>query len=86
MAVPGKRPDEILGVDLGDRMSVLTRAVIAMSHLEQTRAWTDHIIHGLETTLAAAQLAGQLGRVVQRASIKHVVFGVLLLPQGTGRL
>lgn len=39
----GKRPDEELGVDFGDR-------------------------------------------VVQRASIKYVVFGVLLLPQGIGRL
>ena len=35
----GKRPDEILGVDFGDRMSVLTEhAVIAMYHLQQARA------------------------------------------------
>ena len=101
----GKRPDEILGVDFGDRMSVLNeRAVIAMYHLQQTRAWTGGIIEGLEMTLAeaglhsrlahppamcflditgytsltqergdaaAAQLAEQLGRIVQRTSVKY---------------
>ena len=101
----GKRPDEILGVDFGDRMSVLTeRAVIAMYHLQQTRAWTADIIEGLEAQLAeaglpnrlahppamcfldisgytrltqergdaaAAELAGQLGRIVQRTSVQH---------------
>ena len=101
----GKRPDEILGVDFGDRMSVLTeQAVIAMYHLQQTRAWTANIIDGLEMQLAAAglhsrlehppamcflditgytrltqergdaaaaQLAEQLGRIVQRTSVKH---------------
>ena len=101
----GMRPDEILGVDFADRMSVLTeQAVIAMYHLQQTRAWSVHIIEGLETMLAgaglhtrldhppamcflditgytrltqergdaaAAQLAEQLGRVVQRTSVKH---------------
>ena len=45
----GKRPDEILGIDFGDRMSVLTeRAVLAMYHLQQARAWTTGIIEGLE--------------------------------------
>jgi adenylate cyclase len=101
----GKRPDEILGIDFGDRMSVLTeRAVMAMYHLQQTRAWTGGIIEGLEMTLAeaglhsrldhppamcflditgytrltqergdaaAALLAEQLGRVVQRTSVKY---------------
>jgi len=101
----GKSPDEILGVDLGDRISVLTeRAIIGMYHLQQTRAWTTDIIRGLEEMLAAAglhsmldqppamcflditgytrltqergdaaaaQLAEQLGRLVQRASVKH---------------
>ena len=86
-------------------MSVLTeRAVIAMYHLQQTRAWTGNIIEGLEMTLAeaglhsrlehppamcflditgytrhtqehgdaaAARLAEELGRVVQRASVKY---------------
>ena len=99
------RPDEILGGDFGDRMSALTeRSVIAMYHLQQTRAWTANIIEGLELQLAAAglhsrlehppamcflditgytrltqergdaaaaQLAEQLGRVVQRTSVNH---------------
>jgi adenylate cyclase len=101
----GTRADQVIGGDLGDRMSALTeRAVIAMYHLQQTRAWTADIIEGLEMQLAAvglhsrlehppamcflditgytrltqeqgdeaaAQLAEQLGRVVQRTSIKH---------------
>ena len=99
----GTRPDEILGADFGDRMSVLTeRAVVAMYHLQQTRAWTANLIEGVEAMLAgaglhtrlehppamcflditgytrltqergdaaAARLAGELGRVVQRISI-----------------
>jgi adenylate cyclase len=101
----GRRPDEVLGIDFGDRMSLLTeRAVVAMYHLQQTRAWTANIIEGLETQLAAAglhsrlehppamcflditgytrltqehgdaaaaQLAEQLGRLVQQTSIKY---------------
>ena len=101
----GLRPDEVLGVDFGDQMSALTeRAVIAMYHLQQTRAWTASIIEGLEMTLsevglhsrldhlpamcflditgytrhtqehgdaAAARLAEELGRVVQRAAARH---------------
>jgi adenylate cyclase len=101
----GKRPDEILGIDFGDRMSVVTeRAVIAMYHLQQTRAWTTNIIEGLEMMLAeaglhtrldhppamcflditgytrltqergdaaAAQLAEELGAIVQRTSVRY---------------
>lgn len=101
----GRRPDEILGADFGDRMSALIeRAVVAMYHLQQMRAWTADIIEGLETQLteaglhsrlvhppamcfldisgytrltqergdaAAAELAGQLGRIVQRTSVQH---------------
>jgi adenylate cyclase len=101
----GKRPDEVLGADFGDRMSVLTeRAVVAMYHLQQTRAWTADIIDMFEMQLAAAglhsrlahppamcfldisgytrltqergdaaaaELAGRLGRVVQRTSVPH---------------
>jgi adenylate cyclase len=100
----GKRPDEILGIDFGDRMSVLMeQAVLAMYHLQQARVWTGGIIEGLETALAeaglhvrlehppamcfldisgytrltqergdaaAAQLAEELGRIVQRVSVK----------------
>lgn len=99
----GQRADEILGSDLGDRMSALSeQAVVAMYHLQQTRAWTTNIIEGLETQLAdaglhsvlqhppamcfldltgytrlteergdeaAAELAEELGRIVQRTSI-----------------
>jgi len=101
----GARPDEVLGADFADRMSVLMeRAVIGMYHLQQTQAWSADIIAGLEMMLAAAglhsrlehppamcfldiagytrltqergdvaaaQLAEQLGRLVQRTSIKH---------------
>jgi adenylate cyclase len=101
----GKRPDEILGVDFANRMSVLAeQALMGMYHLQQAQAWTPTIIEGLETMLAeaglhsrlehppaicflditgytrltqergdaaAAQLAEQLGRLVQRTSIRH---------------
>ena len=101
----GARPDEVLGADMADRMSVLMeQAVIGMYHLQQTQAWSVDIIAGLEIMLAAAglhsrlehppamcfldiagytrltqergdvaaaQLAEQLGRLVQRTSIKH---------------
>ena len=101
----GKRQDEILGVEFGDRMSVLMeQALMAMYRLQQTRAWSVHIIEGLEMELAglglhtrldhppamcflditgytrltqeqgdaaAAQLAEELGRLVQRTSVRH---------------
>jgi len=57
----GLRPDEILGGELGDRMSALTeRAVIAMYHLQQTKAWTANILEGVEQQLAAAGLHSRL--------------------------
>jgi adenylate cyclase len=44
-------------------MSELTeRAVIAMYHLQQARAWTGDIIEGLEAQLAAAGLHSRLDR------------------------
>ncbi len=101
----GKRPDEILGIEFGDRMSErMERAVVAMYHLQQGQAWTSGIIEGLEMALdaaglhsrldhppamcflditgytrltqergdaAAAELADELGRLVQRTSVKH---------------
>jgi adenylate cyclase len=101
----GIRPDQVLGGEFGDRMSVLTeRAVVAMYHMQQMRAWTTNIIEGLESMLAdaglhtradhppamcfldisgytrlteergdaaAAELAENLGRLVQRESVKH---------------
>jgi adenylate cyclase len=57
----GRRPDEILGGDFGDRMSaVLDRAIVAMYHLQQTRAWTAGIIDQLEVQLAEAGLHSRL--------------------------
>ena len=57
----GMRPDEVLGSELGDRMSALTeRSVIAMYHLQQARAWTENIIEGVERQLAAAGLHSRL--------------------------
>jgi adenylate cyclase len=57
----GARADEVLGADLGDRMSVLTeRCVLAMYHLQQTRAWTGSIVTGVEMQLAAAGLHSRL--------------------------
>jgi adenylate cyclase len=101
----GMTPDQVLGIEYGDRMSALSeRAVLAMYRLHQTRAWTGNIIEGLEVMLAeaglhsrlehppamcflditgytsltqeqgdeaAARLAEELGRVVQRASVAH---------------
>ena len=53
----GMRPDETLGNEFGNRMSVMAeRAVVAMYHMQQTRAWTTGIIEGLEAMLASAGL------------------------------
>ncbi len=44
----GKRPDEILGVDFANRMSMLAeQALMGMYHLAQMQAWTTTIIEGL---------------------------------------
>jgi adenylate cyclase len=101
----GMRPDQVLGAEFGDRMSAATeRAVVAMYHLQQMKAWTSNIIEGLEGMLAeaglhtrsdhppamcfldisgytrlteergdaaAAELAEDLGRLVQRESVRH---------------
>lgn len=101
----GHRPDEVLGGDIGNRLSHLSeRAVIGMYHLQQTQAWSAGIIEGLEVMLAAAglhsrldhppamcflditgytrltqergdaaaaELAEQLGHLVQRTSFKY---------------
>jgi adenylate cyclase len=57
----GMRPDEILGSELGDRMSTLTeRSVLAMYHLQQARAWTENLIEGVEMQLDAAGLHSRL--------------------------
>ena len=101
----GRRMDESLGGDLGDRMSLqLDAAVLGMYHLQQAQAWSTDIIAALEMQLAAAglhgrlehppamcflditgytrltqergdaaaaQLAEQLGRIVQRTAVAH---------------
>ena len=57
----GMRADQALGIEYGDRMAVLTeRAVIAMYHLQQARAWSAGIIEGVEQQLAAAGLHSRL--------------------------
>jgi adenylate cyclase len=57
----GKRPDEVLGIEFGDRMSLLSeRSVIDMYHLQQTQAWGRNIIEGLEAQLAAAGVHSRL--------------------------
>lgn len=59
----GKRADEILGDPFGDQMSEMTeRAVVAMYHLQQARAWTAEIIEVLEQQLAASGLHSRLER------------------------
>jgi class 3 adenylate cyclase len=60
----GRRTDEILGIDFGDRMSALSeRAVIAMYHLQQTKAWTRNLVEGVEFMLAEAGLHSRLDRL-----------------------
>jgi adenylate cyclase len=57
----GLRADQILGSEIGDRMSALAeRSEIAMYHLQQARAWTENIIEGIELQLAAAGLHSRL--------------------------
>jgi class 3 adenylate cyclase len=53
----GRRPDEVLGGELGDRMALgMERALLGMYHLRQGQAWTRDIISGLEQMLAGAGL------------------------------
>ncbi len=54
----GKRPDQMLGDDFGDRNAALAeRAMLAMYRLQQARAWTAGIIDQLEIMLAARRTA-----------------------------
>ncbi len=60
-AEAGKRPDEILGVEFANKMSMLAeRALLGMYHLQQAQAWTTTIIEGLEMQLAKAGLHSRL--------------------------
>jgi adenylate cyclase len=57
----GMRADQALGIEYGDRMSMLSeRAVFSMYHLQQARAWSAGIIEGVEEQLAAAGLHSRL--------------------------
>ena len=57
----GMRPDEILGNEIGDRMSAQVElAILGMYHLQQTQAWTTNLINGVEMQLAAAGLHTRL--------------------------
>lgn len=59
----GRRTDEVLGADFGDRMSALTeQAMISMYHLQQTKAWTSNLVEGVEAMLAGAGLHSRLDR------------------------
>ena len=56
-AAAGKRPDEVLEGDSGNRLAVLgERALIGMYHVQQMQAWTTTIMESLEVTLAGAGL------------------------------
>jgi adenylate cyclase len=57
----GMRVDEIVGSEVGDQMSALIeRAVLAMYHLQQARAWTGDLIDMVEGMLAEAGLHSRL--------------------------
>lgn len=59
----GLRTDEVLGADYGDRMSALTeQSLLAMYHLQQTKAWTRNLVEGVEAMLAGAGLHSRLDR------------------------
>jgi adenylate cyclase len=60
----GKGPDEITNVDLSERISPLAeRALLAMYHAQQTRAWTANIVEGFETLMEKAGIRSRLARL-----------------------
>ncbi len=57
----GRRPDEILGVEFANCMSMLAEhAILGMYHLQQGQAWNATIIESLEMQLARAGLHSRL--------------------------
>ena len=59
----GKGVEAIGDADLSDRIAPLSeRAVVALYHAHQARAWTANIIEGLEVVLAQAGLHSRLER------------------------
>ena len=65
----GKGPEEIGNANLSDRISPLSeRAVLAMYHAQQARAWTANIIEGFEVLMEKAGIHSRLGRSRRSAS------------------
>jgi adenylate cyclase len=60
----GKGPEAIGNADLADRNAPLSeRAVLAMYHAQQARAWTANIIEGFEVLMAKAGIHSRLERL-----------------------
>ncbi len=60
----GKGTEEIGGADLADRISPLSeRAMLAMYHAQQARAWTGNIIEGFEALMEQAGIHSRLERL-----------------------
>jgi class 3 adenylate cyclase/DNA-binding transcriptional MerR regulator len=59
----GMNPEEVSATEMSISMSALAeRAILAMYHSQEMRAWTGNIIGSLETMLAAAGLHSRLER------------------------
>lgn len=81
----GRRTDEILGIEFGDRMSALTeRATVAMYHMQQSKAWMRNLIEGVESMLTDAGLHSRLDR--QPAMCFFDITGYTRLTQERGDL
>ena len=60
----GKGPEEIAAPELADRSTPLAeRAVLAMYHAQQARAWTANIIEGFEAMMETASIHSRLERL-----------------------
>jgi class 3 adenylate cyclase len=60
----GKGLEEIANADLADRSAPLSeRALLAMYHAQQARAWTANIIEGFEVLMAKAGIHSRLERL-----------------------
>ena len=60
----GKGPEEIAAPELADRSTPLAeRAVLAMYHAQQARAWTANIIEGFEAMMETAGIHSRLERL-----------------------
>jgi adenylate cyclase len=60
----GKGPEGIANVELADRIAPASeRAMLAIYHAQQARAWTANIIEGFETLMAQAGIHSRLERL-----------------------